>query len=74
MSGMIGWQDGAVGALLLLCAVLISRSIYSFFRRTKETGNPCDSCASACELKRLLDEKRAKCSDAQKKKKKSCPK
>lgn len=67
---MIGWQEWVVGGLLLLCVVLMGRHICSFFHQTKETGNPCDNCASGCELKRLLDEKRAKCGDVQKKKKK----
>ena len=42
----------------------------------KEAGesdhNPCDSCASGCELKNLYDKKRAECSGVTKKKKKSC--
>lgn len=69
---MNNWQEWIVGLLLLLCAVRIGMSIYSFFRRTKENSNPCENCASGCELKRLYDEKRTDCSKDQKKKKKSC--
>lgn len=65
------WQEGAVALLLLLCAVRIGMSIYSFFRRTKENANPCDSCISGCELKGLYDKKRAECGVNTKKKKKN---
>ena len=52
---MNSWQEWVVALLLLLCAVRIGMSIYSFFHRVKENGNPCDSCASGCELKNLYD-------------------
>ena len=42
---MNSWQEWVVALLLLLCAVRIGMSIYSFFHRVKENGNPCDSCA-----------------------------
>lgn len=41
---MNSWQECVVALLLLLCAVRIGMSIYSFFHRVKENGNPCDSC------------------------------
>ena len=69
---MNNWQEWVVGVLLLLCAVRIGMSVYSFFHRSKENSSPCDSCASGCELKKLYDEKRAECGKATKKKKKSC--
>ena len=69
---MNSWQEWVVALLLLLCAVRIGMSIYSFSHRVKENGNPCDSCASGCELKNLYDKKRAECSGVTKKKKKSC--
>ena len=56
----------------LLCVIRIGMSVYAFFRRAKEGGNPCDTCATGCDLKRLLDEKRAECGKGRKKKKKSC--
>ena len=62
---MNSWQEWVVALLLLLCAVRIGMSIYSF-------SHPCDSCASGCELKNLYDKKRAECSGVTKKKKKSC--
>ena len=40
---MNSWQEWVVALLLLLCAVRIGMSIYSFFHRVKENGNPCDS-------------------------------
>ena len=69
---MSNWQGWVVALLLLFCAVRIGMSIYSFFRRAREGGNPCDTCATGCELKQLLDEKCAGCSKDRKKKKKSC--
>ena len=51
---MNSWQEWVVALLLLLCAVRIGMSIYSFSHRVKENGNPCDSCASGCELKLSL--------------------
>ena len=69
---MDSWQEWVVALLLLLCAVRIVMSTYSFFNRAKGNGNPCDSCASGCELKDLYDKKRAECGGGTKKKKKSC--
>ncbi|WP_289118698.1 hypothetical protein [uncultured Bacteroides sp.] len=66
------WQEWVVALLLLLFAVRIGMSIYSFFHQVKENGNPCDGCASGCELKNLYDKKRAECSGVTKKKEKSC--
>ena len=54
---MNSWQEWVVALLLLFCAVRIGMSIYSFFHRVKENDNPCDSCASGCELKNLYDKK-----------------
>ena len=52
---MNSWQEWVVALLLLLCAVRIGMSIYSFFHRVKENDNPCDSCASGCELKNVVE-------------------
>ena len=54
---MNSWQEWVVALLLLLCAVRIGMSIYSFSHRVKENGNPCDSCASGCELKDMMEKK-----------------
>ena len=35
---MNSWQEWVVALLLLLCAVRIGMSIYSFFHRVKENG------------------------------------
>ena len=67
---MMNWQQWAVAILLLLCIVRIGWGIYAFFRRTKENGNPCANCVTGCDLKRLMDEKRAECSATKKEKKK----
>ena len=69
---MNNWQEWIVGLLLLLCAVRIGMSVYSFFRRTKENSNPCENCASGCELKRQLDKKQQECKVTKKHPKKNC--
>lgn len=69
---MNSWQEWVVALLLLLCAVRIGMSIYSFFHQVKENGNPCGNCISRCELGSLCGKERAECSGIAKKKKKSC--
>ncbi len=69
---MMNWQQWVVAILLLLCIVRIGWGIYTFLRRTKENGNPCVNCVTGCELKRLMDGKRAECSVTKKEKKKKC--
>ncbi|WP_373786972.1 hypothetical protein [Bacteroides heparinolyticus] len=69
---MSNWQELAVAFLLLLCLIRIGMSLYSFFRRSEQNENPCAGCATGCDLKRLLDEKRGECEVERKKKKKSC--
>lgn len=69
---MMNWQQWVVAILLLLCIVRIGWGIYTFFRRTKENSNPCANCVTGCDLKRLMDEKRAACSVTKKEKKKKC--
>lgn len=69
---MSNWQEWVVALLLLLCAIRISQNIYAFFRRTKEKNNPCENCASGCELKNLYDKKRSECNKERKDAKKKC--
>lgn len=69
---MNNWQTWVVALILLLCVIRIGQSIYSFFRKVKEKRNPCENCASGCELKQLYDKKRAACGGKQKETKKNC--
>nr|WP_281644290.1 hypothetical protein [Bacteroides zoogleoformans] len=69
---MSNWQEWIVAAFLLFCVTRICMSFYTFFRRSKKSANPCDSCAGGCDLKRLLDEKRNECVKTKGEKKKSC--
>ncbi|WP_291529251.1 hypothetical protein [Bacteroides sp. UBA939] len=70
---MTNWQQWVVAILLLLCVVRIGWASYAFFRRMKKKDNPCANCVTGCEIKKLMDEKRAECSTAKKeKKKKGC--
>lgn len=69
---MNAWQNWAVALILLLCVVRIGRGIYVFFRGIKEKRNPCENCATGCELKQLYEKKRAECGDKRKETKKKC--
>lgn len=69
---MNSWQEWVVALLLLLCIVRMGMGVYTFFRQVRGKANPCDTCISGCELKKLYDEKRAECVGSKKKKKKSC--
>lgn len=69
---MSNWQSWVVALVLLLCVIRIGQRIYSFYRTIKEKRNPCENCATGCELKELYDKKRAECSGARKETKKKC--
>ena len=43
---MNNWQEWVVGVLIVLCIARVIYGIYLFFRRTRESENPCDSCVS----------------------------
>lgn len=58
---MNNWQEWVVGVLVVLCIVRLVYGIYTFFRRTRDSGNPCDSCVSGCELKDMMEKKRKEC-------------
>lgn len=66
---MMNWQQWAVAILLLLCIVRIGWGIYAF-SAGQRNGNPCANCVTGCDLKRLMDEKRAECSATKKKRRK----
>lgn len=47
---MSNWQNWAVALILLLCIVRIGQRVYAFFMKVKEKRNPCENCATGCEL------------------------
>ena len=69
---MNNWQEWVVGVLIVLCIARVIYGIYVFFRRTRESANPCDSCVSGCELKDVMEKKRNECSVKKKSTKKNC--
>ena len=69
---MNNWQEWVVGVLVVLCIVRLVYGIYTFFRRTRDSGNHCDSCVSGCELKDMLETKRKECGVKKKSTKKNC--
>ena len=58
---MNNWQEWVVGVLIVLCIARVIYGIYLFFRRTRESENPCDSCVSGCDLKDMMEKKRQEC-------------
>ncbi|WP_300814212.1 hypothetical protein [uncultured Bacteroides sp.] len=68
----MNWQEWAVAFLLLLCSAYIVRWGYSFFVRMRKKTNPCDGCATNCELKHLYGKKHASCREEHKETKKKC--
>ena len=69
---MNNWQEWVVGVLVVLCIARLVYGIYTFFRRTRDSGNPCDSCVSGCELKDMIEKKRKECGVKKKSTKKNC--
>ena len=69
---MNNWQEWVVGVLVVLCIVRLVYGIYTFFRRMRDSGNPCDSCVSGCELKDMLEKKCKECGVKKKSTKKNC--
>jgi len=47
---MSNWQNWAVALILLLCIVRIGQRVYAFFMKVREKRNPCENCATGCEL------------------------
>lgn len=64
---MNNWQEWVVGVLIVLCIARVIYGIYLFFRRTRESENPCDSCVSGCDLKDMMEKKRQECGVKEKK-------
>lgn len=69
---MNNWQSWIVALILLLCIIRIGQGVYVFFRKVKEKRNPCENCATGCELKELYEKKRNECSGGRKETKKKC--
>lgn len=69
---MNNWQEWVVGVLVILCIARVVYGMFLFFRRTQESANPCDSCASGCGLKDMMEKKRNLCDVKKKKTKKNC--
>lgn len=69
----MNWQEWVVGLLIVLCIVRLVYSVRLFFRRVASNDNPCANCASGCELKDMMDKKKAACREKGKpEKKKYC--
>ena len=68
----MNWQECIVALFLLLCVLYMGRSVYRFYRKLQKNVNPCDTCVSDCEIKRLYEHRRKRCEAEKKKTKKSC--
>lgn len=65
-------QDFIVYVIVALCLVWVGLRVYRSVRQVKEGDNPCAHCDSACELKRMFEEKQRQCGKEVKKNRKSC--
>lgn len=68
----IGVQEIIVIAVVCFCLSFVGRRLFLFFKGTASGKNPCANCASGCELRRILEEKKQECIKNQHKKKKNC--
>lgn len=68
----MNWQELIVWILVIVCVVEIVRRVILFFQRTKENDNPCATCSTGCDLKRMMDEKQQECRQERKKPNKNC--
>lgn len=65
-------QDIIVIAIVFICVLYVGRHIMNYFRAAQKGENPCAGCASGCDLKRLMDEKKRDRAKNNRKKKKKC--
>lgn len=65
-------QEIIVIAIVFFCVNYVGIRIVNYFRNVKSGKNPCASCTSGCELQRMLEEKKEKCSKIQQKPNKNC--
>ena len=65
-------QDIIVYVIVALCVVWIALRVYHSIRGAKKGDNPCAHCDSACDLKRMFEEKQRQCGKGMKNFRKSC--
>ena len=53
------WQEWVVLVILLGCLFYLLNKIKTIFRRARKNENPCEGCASNCELKHQVQTKRS---------------
>lgn len=63
----MNWQNIIVIIVVLLCAIEVARRVLRFFCSAKNDDNPCASCTSGCDLKKMFDKKQQECGSKQKK-------
>lgn len=66
------WQEIIVGIIVLICLIEVTRRTIRFFRTARDNDNPCASCSTGCDLKRMFDEKQQQCKSGQKPPDKKC--
>ncbi len=65
-------QDVIVYIIVACCFFWVIRRTLFWWRRAEKNDNPCASCVSGCDLKRMMDEKRRECQINQKATDKKC--
>lgn len=54
-------QEIIVIAIVFFCVNYIGIRVVNYFRNIKQGKNPCATCTSGCELKRMYEEKKEEC-------------
>ena len=54
---MKNWQDWIVVIIVALSFGYVAYRMYKFILRTKKNENPCDTCATGCSLRDMVQDK-----------------
>jgi len=65
-------QEIIVLIIVLFCVILIVIRAGKYIQRVNEGKNPCASCTSVCDLRKLMDEKKKDCNKNINKPEKNC--
>ncbi len=68
----MNWQDVIVYIIVACCFVWVIHRTLFWWKRAEKNDNPCASCVSGCDLKRMMDQKQQECRENQIPKEKNC--
>lgn len=65
-------QSIIVITVVIACILYAGIRMAKFFRSVSKGGNPCENCATGCDLRRMMDEKQRECTKNNRNNKKNC--